>query len=109
MVYLNPADSCKGGTGLHRHGLTGLERVLPIPDATIRQLAKQLELSDEFLTSMEGYEKFQKSMIFNPLVACRDNRYINEGNGYWESLKPIEMRPNRLMMFDGRCFHSHYI
>jgi hypothetical protein len=48
-------------------------------------------------------------MIFNPLVACRDNTYINDGNGYWELLELIEMRHNRLMMFDGRCFHSQYI
>lgn len=109
MVYLNPADSCTGGTGLYRHRPTGLERVPPIPDATIRQLADQLELSDEFFISPEGYENFQNSMIFNPLFACRDNTYINDGNGYWELLELIEMRHNRLMIFDGRCFHSQYI
>ncbi|MEO6203172.1 MAG: DUF6445 family protein, partial [Nitrospirales bacterium] len=76
---------------------------------TIRQLANQLEPSDEFFTSTEGYENFQNSMIFNPLFACRDNKYINEGNGYFELLKLIEMRPKRLMMLDGRSFHSQYI
>ncbi|MEO7864170.1 MAG: DUF6445 family protein, partial [Nitrospirales bacterium] len=48
MVYLNPADSCTGGTGLISHRPTGFERVRLIPDATIRQLANQLELSSEF-------------------------------------------------------------
>ncbi|WP_342350104.1 DUF6445 family protein [uncultured Nitrospira sp.] len=48
-------------------------------------------------------------MIFNLLLACRGNRYINEGNEYWELLKLIEIRPNRLLAFDGRCFHSQYI
>jgi hypothetical protein len=48
-------------------------------------------------------------MIFNPLFACRDNQYINDGNAYWELLQLIEMKPNRLMIFDGRCFHSQYI
>ena len=109
MVYLNPKDSCTGGTGLYRHRPTELERVPIMPDTTIRQLADQLELSEEFLASQEGYENFQNSMIFNPLFACRDHRYINEGNAYWELLKLIEMRPNRLMIFDGRCFHSQYI
>jgi len=109
MVYLNPADSCTGGTGVYRHRPTGLERVPIMPDATIRQLADQLELSDEFFTSPEGYENFQNSMIFNPLFSCRSNTYINDGNEYWELLKLIEMRPNRLMIFDGRCFHSQYI
>ena len=109
MVYLNPADSCTGGTGLYRHRPTGLERVPIMPDGTIRQLAEQLELSDEFFASPEGYENFQNSMIFNPLFACRGNTFINEGNEYWEILTRIDMRPNRLIMFDGRCFHSQYI
>lgn len=109
MIYLNPVDSCSGGTGLYRHRPTGLERVPVMPDTTIRQIADQLELSDEFFTSPEGYENFQNSMIFNPLFACRENTYINDGNEYWELLTLVEMRPNRLMLFDGRCFHSQYI
>ena len=109
MVYLNPGGSCKGGTALYRHRPTNLERVPIIPDTSIRQLADQLELSDEFLASQEGYENFQNSMIFNPLFACRENHYINDGNSYWELLQYIEMKPNRLMIFDGRCFHSQYI
>ncbi len=109
MVYLNPEGFCKGGTGLYRHRPTELERVPIVPDTTIRRLADQLELSDEFLANPEGYENFQNSMIFNPLFACRDNHYINDGNAYWELLHLIEMKPNRLMIFDGRCFHSQYI
>ena len=109
MVYLNPEGFCNGGTGLYRHRPTELERIPIMPDASIRQLADQLELSDEFFSSPEGYENFQNSMIFNPLFACRDNQYINDGNDYWELLQLIEMKPNRLMIFDGRCFHSQYI
>ena len=109
MVYLNPEGFCNGGTGLYRHRPTELERVPIIPDTSIRQLADQLELSDEFFSSPEGYENFQNSMIFNPLFACRENQYINDGNAYWELLQLIEMKPNRLMIFDGRCFHSQYI
>lgn len=109
MVYLNPAQSCLGGTGLYRHRPTGLERVPIVPDETIRRLADQLELSEEFLASPEGYENFQNSMIFNPLFARRDETYINEGNEYWELLHLIEMKPNRLIIFDGRCFHSQFI
>lgn len=109
MVYLNPAESCAGGTGLYRHLPTGLERVPITPNQEIRDLADRLELSEEFLESAEGYENFQNSMIFNPLFACREPTYINEGNQYWELLELIEMRPNRLIIFDGRCFHSQYI
>lgn len=109
MVYLNPQESCVGGTGLFRHRLTGLERLSKTPNHEIRELADRLELSDEFLASQEGYENFQQSMIFNPLFACRDNTYINDGNEFWELLYLIEMKPNRLIIFDGRCFHSQYI
>ena len=109
MVWLNPEQSCVGGTGIFRHRLTDLERLPPTPNQEIRDLADRLELSDEFLKSQEGYENFQNSMIFNPLFACKENRYINEGNEFWELLKLIEMKPNRLMIFDGRCFHSQYI
>ncbi|MCA9471995.1 MAG: DUF6445 family protein [Nitrospirales bacterium] len=109
MVWLNPQQSCSGGTGLFRHKPTQLERLPPFPDDSIRALADRLELSEEFLNSQEGYENFQNSMIFNPLFACQDNRYINDGNEYWELLHLIDMKPNRLIIFDGRCFHSQYI
>ena len=109
MIWLNPAESCVGGTGLFRHRPTGLERLPPEPDQDIRNLADRLELSDEFLKTQDGYENFQNSMIFNPLFACRENTYVNDGNEYWELIKFIEMKPNRLIIFDGRCFHSQYI
>ena len=109
MVWLNPAQSCVGGTGIFRHRLTDLERLPPTPNQEIRNLADRLELSDEFLKTQDGYENFQSSMIFNPLFACNENRYINDGNEFWELLKIIEMKPNRLIIFDGRCFHSQYI
>ncbi len=109
MIYLNPVESCMGGTGLYRHLPTELERVPPVPDHTIRALADRLELSDEFFDSAEGYDNFQNSMIFNPLFANRENAYINDGNTYWALLFLMQMRPNRLVIFDGRCFHSQHI
>ena len=109
MVYLNPAETCAGGTGLYRHRPTDLERVPIRPDQHIRDLADRLELSDEFFQSEDGYEHFQNSMIFNPLFSKRENEYINDGNDYWELLHLLEMKPNRLIIFDGRCFHSQYI
>lgn len=109
MVYLNPAESCMGGTGLYRHLPTELERVPLVPDHTIRDLAERLELSDEFFNSAEGYDHFQNSMIFNPLFAKRENAYINDGNAYWQMIFLMQMHPNRLVIFDGRCFHSQHI
>ncbi len=48
-------------------------------------------------------------MIFNPNYAMRENAYINDGNEFWELLSLIEMRPNRLVIFDGRMPHSQHI
>jgi hypothetical protein len=109
MIYLNPSESCIGGTGLYRHLPTNLERLSVSPNQEIRNLAERLELSDEFLKTQEGYENFQNSMIFNPLFACRNNTYINDGNQFWDLVFLIDMKPNRLIIFDGRCFHSQYI
>ena len=109
MIWLNPQESCAGGTGLFRHKPTNLERLPQTPNQEIRAIADRLELSDEFLISQEGYENFQNSMVFNPLFASQENQYINDGNEYWELIHLIEMQPNRLMIFDGRCFHSQYI
>ena len=39
----------------------------------------------------------------------RGNTYINDGNEFWEFLHLIEMRHNRLVIFDGRMPHSQYL
>jgi len=112
LIYLNPEQSSTGGTALYRHRPTDLERLprLPItPDQEVWQLAERLELSNEFFQTEEGYENFQRSMIFNPLFAAKGNNYINDGNEFWEFLQLVEMKPNRLAIFDARVFHSQYI
>ena len=48
-------------------------------------------------------------MIFNPNGAMRENVYINDGNEFWELLSLIEMRPNQLVIFDGRMPYSQHI
>ena len=112
LIYLNPESSCSGGTALYRHKPTGLERLPRLPitkDQEVWQLADRLELSGEFFQSEEGYENFQRSMIFNPLFAAKGNEYINDGNEFWELLEIVEMRPNRIAIFDARVFHSQHI
>lgn len=109
MVYLNPEEMCSGGTGLYRHRPTGLSRV-PIgltPELT--RLAQQHGISAQALRTQDGYAEFMNTVFFRPEYAVRENRYINDGNEYWELLYKIEMKPNRLVIFDGRTFHSQHI
>jgi hypothetical protein len=109
MIYLNPAELCAGGTGLYRHRPTGLDRIPIELTADFIQLAEQHGVSAEALRSPEGYAEFLNSVIFNPDFATKDNTFINDGNEFWELLFLIEMKPNRLVIFDGRQFHSQYI
>jgi hypothetical protein len=109
MVYLNPEEMCSGGTGLYRHRVTGLSRV-PIgltPELT--GLAQRHGIPSQALRSPEGYAEFMNTVFFRPEYAVKDNAYINDGNDYWELLYKIEMKPNRLVIFDGRMFHSQHI
>lgn len=109
MVYLNPDDECAGGTGLYRHRLTGLERLPTTATAELQQLARRLDLDPATLATPQGLTQFQDTIIFNPLFARPDDGYIDDGNAFWELLHTVEMRFNRLVIFDGRVFHSQHL
>ncbi|MCO5171044.1 MAG: DUF6445 family protein [Planctomycetes bacterium] len=109
MVYLNAPDACVGGTGLYRHRLTGLERVPAAVTPALLRFAEQYGFGPESLRSPEQYTAFQDSIVFNPLFAAKDNTYINDGNEFWELTYLVEMRFNRLVIFDGRVPHSQHL
>lgn len=109
MVYLNPEEMCSGGTGLYRHRPTGLTRVPIGMTPELIRLAQEQGFSPSALRSQEGYAEFFNSVFFRPEYATKKNAYINDGNEYWELLYRIDMKPNRLVIFDGRVFHSQHI
>jgi hypothetical protein len=109
MVYLNPEEMCSGGTGLYRHTPTGLSRVPINITAELTRLAQREGISPQALKTQEGYAACMNTVFFRSEYAANDNRYINDGNEYWELLYKIEMKPNRLVIFDGRMFHSQHI
>jgi hypothetical protein len=109
MVYLNPEEMCSGGTGLYRHRPTGLSRVPIGITAELVQLAQQHGISAQALRTPDGYAEFMNTVFFRPEYAVQGNAYINDGNEFWELLYKIEMKPNRLVIFDGRVFHSQHI
>lgn len=109
MVYLNPPGQCVGGTGLYRHRPTGLERLPVAINDEILSLGQKYEINPEYLKTPDDYGHFVNTLVFNPLFATEENSYINDGNEYWELLELMEMKHNRLVIFDGRMFHSQYI
>ncbi len=109
MVYLNPEELCAGGTGLYRHRPTGLDRLSVGITPELTRVAEHHGFSSQVLRTEEGYAEFLNTVFFNPNYAVTDNAYINDGNEFWELLYLIEMKPNRLVIFDGRMFHSQHI
>lgn len=109
MMYLNPEEMCAGGTGLYRHLPTGLDRLPIAVNSDIARLAQQAGLSAGTLKREDGYAEFLNTVIFKTDYARKDNGYINDGNEFWELLYLIEMKPNRLVVFDGRVPHSQHI
>lgn len=109
MIYLNPDELCSGGTGLFRHRPTGLDRLPIAVNAEVAELARRHGMPPSRLTREDGYAEFMNTVIFNPSYAGKENGYINDGNEFWELLFLIEMRPNRLVIFDGRMPHSQHI
>ncbi len=109
MIYLNPDELCSGGTGLFRHRPTGLDRLPLAVNAEVTELARRHGMQPSRLAREDGYAEFMNEVIFNPAYAGKENGYINDGNEFWELLFLIEMRPNRLVIFDGRMPHSQHI
>lgn len=109
MVYLNPDDTCSGGTGLYAHRPTGLDRIPIELSPRLLQLGSQHGFSSTSLTSPDSYAEFLNTGIFNPDYATKDNSYINQGNDYWQLLYLVQMKHNRLVIFDGRMPHSQFI
>lgn len=109
MVYLNPEDYCSGGTGLYTHRPTGLDRIPIELDRRLIELGAKHGFSANALCSRESYAEFINQAIFHPDYATKDNSFINRGNEFWELEFLIEMKPNRLVIFDGRMPHSQFI
>ena len=74
--------------------------------AELETLAQQYGFSDRRIRTEDGYGEFINRVFFREEFAAKENAYINDGNDYWELLYRIDMKPNRLVIFDGRMFHS---
>jgi Family of unknown function (DUF6445) len=108
LLYLNRPEDCSGGTGLYRHAATGLELVPLSPDEQMFELARELGYPVTQLRTRDGYVAMTERVIFNTRFANRDGSMLNQGNEYWELMELIEMRCNRLVVYDGRIPHTVY-
>ena len=95
VVYLGPRSGrgtgAAGGTSFWRHRRTGLvrapgERLSPGPD-TARSIERLL---------LEGLTDLAPG-------------YLVQSNSHWEMTELVEMRFNRLVVYDARAFHSPHI
>lgn len=109
MVYLNKPEDCSGGTGIYRHKLTGLERLPMEVNEDLMILAAQHGYHPAKLQEPDGLKAFEEAMILNPLFVVRENRYVDDGNEFWELICLVKMRFNRMVMFDGRMPHSMHL
>lgn len=108
LIYLNQGSECVGGTALYRHRPTGRDYIPAVPDPSMIRLARGLNYDPGAWTSPTDYELMVRNVFFNETFANPDNETINEGNQYWELLDLIEMKFNRLVLFDGQIPHTEY-
>ena len=85
LLYLSPERHCHGGTGFFRHkktGLSGYHDLAPVQRVMDREGTSVLALDTEILK--DAYDR-----------------------DAWDMTDLVEMRSNRLVIYNSRRFHSH--
>jgi hypothetical protein len=85
LLYLSPPRDCHGGTGMYRHLETGLDGLHDL--AVVQQRLRELDLT------------------FDELVRVLD-RDAHRPRA-WQLTDFVEMKHNRLVLYNGSRFHSH--
>ncbi|MEQ1506351.1 MAG: DUF6445 family protein [Myxococcota bacterium] len=102
VVYLNPPDQCRGGTSFYRHRQTGAcenrEEISPGIAAYM--------VEHGLRTVAEAYEHLAAVPERDPAELVGEWGYIRGSNDTWERLATLEMRFNRLVLFDCYLFHN---
>lgn len=108
LVYLNQPDDCSGGTAFYRHRPTGIDFVDFEPDPRLVLFAQAMGYRRSHFEEL-GYWGVLERLLFNPRFASDAPTPLNEGNDVWELLDLVEMRFNRLIIYDGRIPHSMWV
>ena len=97
VLYLSKPADCTGGTSFWRHQRSGLE-YSPV-DGDPRSAAQV----DRY--GVASPAKLLSRMIHETLTEVIGG-YITRSNENWELIEVVEMRTNRLVIYDANLFHS---
>jgi hypothetical protein len=100
VLYLSRPEDCQGGTSFWRHRRSGLEYAPQKDDPRSAALLEPFAARDEW--------HLISKMMKDGLAEVGPG-YITKSNGCWERIDVVEMRCNRLVMYDGRLFHSVHV
>jgi hypothetical protein len=105
-IFLNPTESCFGGTAFYKHCMSDLQTFPIVPlkqdlPQYFQDLMKKHKLKDR--------EELQYFIYGEEKRIGSSQSYIIKSNEQWELLKILEMKFNRMMLFEGEIFHSAYI
>ncbi len=99
VVYLNPPAQCRGGTAFYRHGASGLVALPAVATPVVAQVMRDHGLST--LGQLADW-------IMTPPAGGRRG-FLTASTTDWELTALVRMRFNRLVLYDGRLFHSGHI
>jgi hypothetical protein len=88
LVGLNTPEECHGGTAFYKSKFNGISNVLNLT---------KLEREAMF-EWMEDHALFEKG----------DDYFLHHWQDYWELVHVVEMKYNRLSMYNGPIFHGAY-
>ncbi|MFO0725919.1 MAG: DUF6445 family protein [Myxococcota bacterium] len=108
MVYLNLPEQCRGGTGFYRHRETGIIEDRGEISAGLADYMVKHGLSTvrEAINHIIHVSPEQEAAMMS---APEEWGYLCESNAEWELLEMVEMRFNRLVIFDSYLFHHPYV
>jgi hypothetical protein len=99
VLYLSKPEDCVGGTSFWRHRRTGLEYAPLAGDARSAEQVRRYGAG----TPIQLLDQMIDEALSEPIGG-----YITRSNENWELLDVVEMRPNRLVIYDANLFHSIY-
>lgn len=97
LVYLNTPDQVSNGTSFWKHKKTGLTKAPMVADEKSDKLMKENGLS--------SLEELRSWIMIDGLIDPNQG-FLMESTSYWELSQVLEMKFNRLVVYDANLFHS---